>query len=614
MNDERLQASVMPEVATVTEWLARAVAPGEDEAQPEAMAAVPEQERPCFRVYDGWTVLDSGRRLRPGVWLHAMSAPKSGTPSPVETWVCGPLYIEAQTSDSAGNHFGRLLRFRNTAGRWREWAMPMELLRGDGADLRGELLAMGLEIDPNGRFPLARYLQERPPKKALHCTLQVGWCGGVFVLPDTVIGPDAGSVIFQSGERGQEEYRQGGTLDGWRAQIAARAVGNPLFVVGLSAAFAGPMLARCHAENGGLHFVGHSSSGKTTILKAACSVWGGPEYRRSWRATANGMEGAAALFNDCLLGLDEINECEPRDVGRIVYSLGNGCGKQRAGRSGTARAVTHWRTFVVSTGERTLETLMADGGLRSKAGQAVRLLDIPTDRRWGCFDVLHDQKDGAAFSDAIQCAALTHHGRAGRAFLERLAHDPRDFAARLEILKGLPDFNRPDFEGQEQRVAGRFALLGLAGELATEYGLTGWPEGDAVKAAVIGFKAWRSLRGGGNDERRKILEQVSDFVERHGDGRFSSADASGPCGLRDRAGWWCDTQVGRLYLFTAEGMRDALKGFDFKRALDELEACGVIPKPGEDGRRGRPERIGGRIARVYEVRADALRGCENMRP
>jgi hypothetical protein len=243
----------------------------------------------------------------------------------------------------------------------------------------------GSKSTPTGAFRWPATCRSGHPKKALHCTLQVGWCGGVFVLPDTVIGPDAGSVIFQSGERGQEEYRQGGTLDGWRAQIAARAVGNPLFVVGLSAAFAGPMLARCHAENGGLHFVGHSSSGKTTILKAACSVWGGPEYRRSWRATANGMEGAAALFNDCLLGLDEINECEPRDVGRIVYSLGNGCGKQRAGRSGTARAVTHWRTFVVSTGERTLETLMADGGLRSKAGQAVRLLDIPTDRRWGCF-------------------------------------------------------------------------------------------------------------------------------------------------------------------------------------------------------------------------------------
>jgi putative DNA primase/helicase len=48
----------------------------------------------------------------------------------------------------------------------------------------------------------------------------------------------------------------------------------------------------------------------------------------------------------------------------------------------------------------------------------------------------------------------------------------------------LPDFNRHDFEGQDKRAAGRFALLALAGELATEYGMTGWPEGEAVKAAV----------------------------------------------------------------------------------------------------------------------------------
>lgn len=55
-------------------------------------------------------------------------------------------------------------------------------------------------------------------------------------------------------------------------------------------------------------------------------------------------------------------------------------------------------------------------------------------------------------------------------------------------------------------------------------------------------------------------------------------------------------------------MRDALKGFDFKRALDELEACGVIPKPGEDGRRAKLERIGGQPVRVYEVQVDVLNG------
>jgi putative DNA primase/helicase len=87
-------------------------------------------------------------------------------------------------------------------------------------------------------------------------------------------------------------------------------------------------------------------------------VWGGPGYRRSWRATANGMEGAAALFNDCLLALDEISECDPREVGAIVYSLGNGRGKQRASRTGAARSVTRWQAFIVSTGERTIGTTM----------------------------------------------------------------------------------------------------------------------------------------------------------------------------------------------------------------------------------------------------------------
>jgi hypothetical protein len=85
--------------------------------------------------------------------MHGMSAPKRRRPTlPVDTWVCGPLHIEAQTFDGTGNNFGRLLRFKNTAGRWREWAMPMDLLRGDGTDLRGELLAMGLELTRTGAF------------------------------------------------------------------------------------------------------------------------------------------------------------------------------------------------------------------------------------------------------------------------------------------------------------------------------------------------------------------------------------------------------------------------------------------------------------------------------
>lgn len=566
-------------------------------------------ERPSYIVFDDWVEWE-GRKYRPGVYFCGMTKEKSNSPPmPFEQWFCAPLHVDAITFDGQANNFGRLLRFRNSLGQWREWAMPMELLRGSGEELRGELLAMGVELDPlSSRQHLPAYLQRQHPKRKIHCALQVGWAGKSFVLPDQVFGPDAAGVIFQSGERGHEEHTTAGTQQGWKDGIGLKATGNPLLMLAVSTGFAGPMLARCNAEGGGIHFVGDSSSGKTTAIEAACSIWGGPNYRRSWRATANGMEGAAALFNDCLLALDEISECDPKEVGAIVYSLGNGRGKQRASRSGAARGVVRWRCFVLSSGERTIGTTMAEGGHRAKAGQAVRLLDIPTARQHGAWDNLHGAASGAAFSDEIKRTATQHHGRVGRAFLERLTHDSRDFCAMLEEFKSLAWFSCQGGEGQEKRAAGRFALIGLAGELATEYGLTGWAEGDAIAAAAEGFRLWQSLRGTGNDERREIAERLSGFLERHGDGRFSNADFHGDDTVRDRAGWWRDSGSGREYLLTAEAMREATKGFDLKRALDLLEKLGALPKPGSDGKRSSLQRINGRSIRLYRINPDQLTG------
>jgi putative DNA primase/helicase len=580
--------------------------------QPTASLFPPANERPRYVVLDDWHER-KGRRVRPGVYWCAANEEK-GELILSETWICSPVHVEAVTFDGQSNNFGRLLRFKNTLGAWREWAMPMELLRGSGEELRGELLSMGVELDPYGkeRQLLSAYLQHEHPKRRIHCALQTGWAGTSFVLPDAVIGPDAAGVIFQSGERGHDEHTRAGTLDGWRSEIAARAVGNPLLRVALSAGFAGPMLGRCNAEGGGLHFVSDSSTGKTTLIEAACSIWGGPNYRRSWRATANGMEGAAALFNDCLLALDEISECDPREIGSIVYALGNGRGKQRASRSGAARGVVRWRCFILSSGERTLATAMHEGGRRAKAGQSVRLLDIPAARAFGAWDNLHGLASGAAFADALKRAAIAHHGHPGRAFLERLTQDRRDFCAYLEEFKAQPIFAVGDGEGQDKRAAARLALVGMAGELATEYGLTGWPEGEAIQAAALAFDLWRSLRGKGNDERRQILERVSGFIERHGDGRFSNADATdeGPM-VRDRAGWWRETATGRDYLFTAEGMREALTGFDFRRALDVLQEAEALEAPAADGKRARFFRIGGRGVKLYPIQADRLDGGEH---
>jgi putative DNA primase/helicase len=559
----------------------------------------PLEERPQWVVLDDW-VEHEGRRYRPGTYWCTTTRQGRGENAvilPVNTWVCGPLHVEAQTADPRSDNVGRVLRFRTSLGTWRTWACPMELLRGSGDELRGALLSMGLLLDTDQRRLLAHYLLDSPPQRRVTCTEQTGWLGDTFVLPDEAIGPNASGVIFQNDGHAVAEYAAAGTLQGWRDGVAQLAVGNPLMTLALSAAFAGPLLKRVHAESGGLHFVGPSSVGKTTLLQAAASVWGGPEYRRTWRATANGLEGAAALFNDSLLALDEISECDPRDVGRIVYLLGNGAGKQRASRNGAARALQRWRCIVVSTGERSIATSMQEGGVRVKAGQQVRLLDIPAERQHGVFDVLHGFESARALADHLKTATATHYGHAGREFLRRLTDDKTDLGQALGEMRALPEFATPDGDGQAARAASRLALVALAGELATQYALTGWPEGAAIDAAAEALQLWLSQRGQGRTEDRQVVDAVRAFLERHGDSRFSDVEADDAAQrlVRDRAGWWRARDGKREWLFTSDGLREAVKGFDFKFACNVLERHGWLIE------RGKTIRIGGRTPRVHVI-------------
>jgi putative DNA primase/helicase len=263
--------------------------------------------------------------------------------------------------------------------------------------------------------------------------------------------------------------------------------------------------------------------------------------------------------------------------------------------------------MVLSSGERSIETTMAEGGNRMKAGQNTRLPSVPVARCFGVWDELHGMKDGAALTDAIKNAAKQHHGYAGRTFLERLTRDKRDFCEFWERIKALPNFTIKDGEGQAKRVAGRFALVAMAGELATEYGLTGWPSGAAISAIADVLKRWQQTCGGNsNDEKRQIFDKVSAFIERHGDSRFSDAETNGDIQTRDRAGWWHNEDGERVYLFTAGGMREALQGFDFKRALDELQEAGVLPPADKNGERAKAQRFGGRLVKVYPIHAEKL--------
>jgi uncharacterized protein (DUF927 family) len=237
-------------------------------------------------------------------------------------------------------------------------------------------------------------------------------------------------------------------------------------------------------DSGGFHLIGASSSGKTTALRVAASVWGNPAmFVRQWRATANGLEGLAALHNDGLLILDELGQMEGKQAGEAAYILANGKGKARASRSGEARDSASWRLLFLSSGENGLAELMQGVGKRANAGQELRLANIAAGAGagLGIFQHLHGHPLPAGFANVVNDAATSCYGSIGREWLYRIVADR---SGLVDILAdGVRDFVAEAVpngaSGQAQRVARRFGLVAAAGELATHYGLTRWRVGEA---------------------------------------------------------------------------------------------------------------------------------------
>ena len=196
------------------------------------------------------------------------------------------------------------------------------------------------------------------------------------------------------------------------------------------------------------------------------------------------------------------------------------------------------------------------------------------------FESLHGHTDGAAFAGAVLDAARHHHGTSGRAYLQRLtALDPEK--VRLSITAMRRDFVAEvvpvGADGQARRVADRFALIAAGGALATRFGLTGWPEGEALAATRQCYEAWLDRRGGaGSAEEAEALAAVDHFIELHGASRFACLDEVGDAERRtivNRAGYVRSVNGRRQFLFTPEAFRrDVCAGLDHRRVLEALRA------------------------------------------
>lgn len=407
------------------------------------------------------------------------------------------------------------------------------------------------------------------------------------MFPDKVIYPPntpENSIVLQEAST-QNPYCQGGSLESWRETIGCWSEGNSRLTLALCASLASPLLELAGLESGGFNWIGSSSTGKTTALLAAGSVWGkgssSDGYVLSWRSTDNALEAVAALHSDTALCLDELSQAPSGVVAKAAYMLGNGRGKSRANIKGNARPTKNWRVMILSTGEQSLDEKLRVEGLRSNAGQAVRLIDIPGDAGFdmGLFENLHGYKSPQTFADAIKSAASLNYGYIALEFISKIIEHRDIFNNIHDVISSVSvDMAGKEADSQVLRVSKRFALCLVAGELATKWGIFPWQPGSATTSIKSCFKSWLNYRGGiGATEDIQIIRQVTLFIEQHGNSRFQPLISIDTDIYHNRAGFKETKDNRTIYYVLPESFSNELcKGFDKQKAAKVLRSAGIL--------------------------------------
>jgi uncharacterized protein (DUF927 family) len=349
-------------------------------------------------------------------------------------------------------------------------------------------------------------------------------------------------------------------------------------------------------------------------------VWGGGGkngYSESWRNTANGVEATASMHNDALLILDELGQCDPAIAGEVAYLLANGMGKGRATKTGDSRMRSEWRLQYLSSGEIGLASLIQQTGRKIRAGQEIRMVDIPADAGcgFGILENLHGFESSQLLADTLRDNSKSFYGSAINEFIIKFLREKN--SAIQNVKKHQQRFmvahSILGASSEISRVASRMGFVAAAGELAIMLGIVPWPEGEAYRAASVCFSSWVNNRESvGPGDLTKALNQIRAFLLEHTPSRFPRINITDEI-VEDsrgrRAGFCRALEAGSFewFIFKDVFRNEVCKDYDYKQVEKILLSEGHLVVDSSGGSTP-PRRLPGisKKTRVYVVRSTLL--------
>lgn len=460
-----------------------------------------------------------------GLYLIKEKRDDNGEVKQTRTFISHSAIILGEARSQNNDNWKRVIQFHDKDNALHRLLIPYEHFMGEAQEALKIIANHGL-MPPRQAYKknvFINYIQDYPIEQRFRCVDRAGWHGRCFATPNKTYGnSDDEELLFHTDSK--SPYSVSGSFEEWQ-ELSRLIEPHSLAVLAFSCAFSGQLVTPLAIESGGFHIYGASTDGKSTITKASCGVWGDPEHvSKSWKTTDNALENEAELRNDGFLNLDELRLASAKDASNVLYMLTSGQGKARSTKAGKNKDSKQFALMYTSTGEITLEEHLRRGSIELDAGLLLRFAHLSSDagKGYGVFECVNYGSNSSDLGNRIKELAAKHYGHAGIKWLEYITSNKDAVMQQAQkLLDGFIEQHTQAKNGQANRVLRRFALVAVAGELATLAGITGWQQGRAFEAVGQCFNTWlNSLGNGENIEETKILEHIKAFFESNGTSRF----------------------------------------------------------------------------------------------
>ena len=209
------------------------------------------------------------------------------------------------------------------------------------------------------------------------------------------------------------QIKKAGTLDGWVAAVDKFILGRRINETVLAVSFAGILRGLYPDEPFSkqglvLNIFGESGNGKTTLVKAAHSIFSSPDCFQSYHGTANAIMQTLAERAEMVSAIDDVCQGGSKNILDIIFNAASGVEKNRCQNNGKSR---HQKEFCGTILTSNVTPILRMTG--ENVGQLRRVIEV------GITDTDKIAESGAE-ADAMTAAFDTNYGHAAEQFARTL--------------------------------------------------------------------------------------------------------------------------------------------------------------------------------------------------